>query len=384
MVNTQFSSKIRSIRTDNASDFFKHECQSFLSSLGVIHYSSCPYTPQQNGIVERKHRHILDTARALRFQSFIPIKYWGDCVLTAVYLINRIPTPLLDNKSPYELLFHKPPSLINLRVFGCLCYASVLSKDHKFSPRAIPCVFLGYSSTQKGYKLLNLQTNKTLVSRDVVFHELIFPFADTAQNLNSFTPPFPSVDPSSITDEPVPVIPSHDLLSPVSTSPTVPNQVIPVRRSSRSIVSSIWMHDYACSSTLIKNSTPCTYPIANFLTYNHFSEPHQQFLAALSLVKEPRFYHEAMTDIRWCKAMNDELTALERNNTWDIVKLPPKVKPIGCKWVYKIKLHSDGSVDRFKARLVAKGYTQQPGVDYHDTFSPTAKLLPFDVCLKWL
>lgn len=118
MVKNQFSTRIQTIRTDNATDFFKHECQYFFSSLGVIHYSSCPYTPQQYGAVERKHRHILNIARALHFQSSIPIKYWGDCVLTVAFLINRAPTPLLGNKSPYELLFHKPPSVTNLRVFG--------------------------------------------------------------------------------------------------------------------------------------------------------------------------------------------------------------------------------------------------------------------------
>lgn len=156
MVDNQFSKKIQAIRTDNSTNFFKSECQLFFSSLGVVHHGSYPYTPQQNGIVERKHIHILDVARALRFQSSIPLKYLGDCVLTVVYLINRAPTTMLDNKIHFELLFQEAPSLANLRVFGCLCYASVLSIGHKFSPCAVPCALLGYSSVQKGYKLLNL------------------------------------------------------------------------------------------------------------------------------------------------------------------------------------------------------------------------------------
>lgn len=208
-----------------------------------------------------------------------------------------------------------------------------------------------------------------------MFHELIFPFAVPAQSIHNFAPPFPTVDSSLIPDEPTIVLPPHDTSPPASTSQNIPPQVIPLRRSSRSIVPPIWTRDYACSSNLTKASTHCVYHIANFLTYDHFSKPHQQFLAALSLVKEPQFYHEAVTDIRWREAMDDELAALERNHTWDVVDLPPKVKPIGCKWVYKIKLHSDGRVDKFKARRVAKGYTQQPGIDFHDTFSPTAKIV---------
>lgn len=98
-------------------------------------------------------------------------------------------------------------------------------------------------------------------------------------------------------------------------------------------------------------------------------------LATISSEREPSSYHEAISDPRWKVAMDLELASLESNHTWDLATLPAGKKPIGCKWGYKIKRHPDGSVDRFKARLVAKGYTQQEGIDYHDTFSPTTKIV---------
>lgn len=110
------------------------------------------------------------------FQSGIPIKFWGDCIRTVVYLINKLPSGVLQGKYPYELLFQRAPRVDHLRVFGCLCYASVLPKGDKFQEKARRTVFIGYSDTQKSYKLNELSTGIIFVSRDVTFRENTFPF----------------------------------------------------------------------------------------------------------------------------------------------------------------------------------------------------------------
>lgn len=96
-------------------------------------------------------------------------------------------------------------------------------------------------------------------------------------------------------------------------------------------------------------------------------------MVKLTNCKEPTTFAKAVLDPKWVEAMNKELDALENNHTWDLVTLPPGKQTIGCKWVYKIKFLANGEIDRYKARLVAKGYTQEEGVDFHDTFAPVAK-----------
>ncbi|KAL2942055.1 Copia protein [Bienertia sinuspersici] len=119
--------------------------------MGIEHHTSCVDRPQQNGRVERKYRNILEMARALRFQTGLPFKHWGDCVLTATYIINRLPNSIIGDLSPYEKLFKEKPKYIQMRSFGYLGIANNLdNKGDKFAPRGIPCVMLGYPQGKKG------------------------------------------------------------------------------------------------------------------------------------------------------------------------------------------------------------------------------------------
>ncbi|KAI9191111.1 hypothetical protein LWI28_003725 [Acer negundo] len=141
-VFTQFEVHIKAFRSDNGGEFIS--LRSFFQDNGVVFQHSCVYTPQQNGVVERKHRHILQVARALKFQAHLPTQFWGECALTAVHIINRLPSPVLSFKTPFELLYSKTPSFSYLRVFGCLAYATNVHKSHKFDRRSIPSIFVGY------------------------------------------------------------------------------------------------------------------------------------------------------------------------------------------------------------------------------------------------
>lgn len=225
MIDTQFNSKIKAVRTDNAKELAFTE---FGHQTGMVHQFSCVQRPEQNSVVERKHQHLLNVARSLYFQSRVPIKFWGECVLTATFLVNRTPSVWLKHRSPYELLYKHRFDYSTLKVFGCLAFASTLqSHRHKFQARARACVFLGYPPGTKGYKLYDIQTSEVFVSRDVVFHEEIFPFhsiIDSEKMIDSFQD---LVLPKTMAE----VV--HEFPVPNQTTDMPSEQHIPIRSSTR-------------------------------------------------------------------------------------------------------------------------------------------------------
>ncbi|RHN73806.1 putative RNA-directed DNA polymerase [Medicago truncatula] len=137
------------------------------------------------------------------------------------------------------------------------------------------------------------------------------------------------------------------------------------------------LSDYICSlsnNSVSQGSSGSLYPITHFHSLSNISASHQKFALAITDVSEPSSYKEASTQECWVKAMETELNALKQNKTWILIDTPPNIKPIGSKWVYKVKHRADGTIERYKARLVAKGYNQVEGLDFFETFSPVAKI----------
>uniref|UniRef100_A0A2N9G1T1 Integrase catalytic domain-containing protein n=1 Tax=Fagus sylvatica TaxID=28930 RepID=A0A2N9G1T1_FAGSY len=302
-------------------------------------------TSQQNGRAERKLRHILDTVRALLLSSKVPVPFWGEAVLTAAHAINRIPSPTISNQTPYERLFGSPPHYQHLRSFGSACFVLLQPHEHnKLEPRSRLCCFLGYGETQKGYRCYDPIAHRLRISRHVVFWEHRL-FTESRFLLS------PAVSTS------IPQTESSDHSSGSSSQETP--------HSSPESPAPAPSEDPAPATTLRRSSRVTTLP-------SHLRDFH--CYTALATLHEPHSYREASSNPLWQAAMAEELDALSRTRTWDLVDLPPEKSVVGCKWVFKIKTRSDGSIERYKARLVAKGFTQEYGIDYEETFAPVARL----------
>ncbi|GKV37328.1 hypothetical protein SLEP1_g45367 [Rubroshorea leprosula] len=338
---------------------------------GIQSQRSCPTTPQQNGIAERKNRHILEVVRTLLSTSHAPPNFWVEAAFTTIYLINRIPSEVLHNTSPYYSLHKCHPDYSRLHVFGCVCFVHLPSHERtKLSNQAAMCVFVGYGIDQKGFLCYDPKIGRIRISRHVVFLENLFYFDVIAKPNNSspsvlhdfsldHNAPVEqiSIDQFHVADEQTQTCSFHQpkdgtLVDAQSVSDSNPasnaanNSIVSLRRSAHTIRPPDRLNLFTSVS----------------------------LLTTLDFVDIPRSYQEAVSIPCWKEAMDSELSALLENDTWDMVPCPSNVSIIGSRWVFSVKFKADGSIERYKARLVAQGYKQEYGIDYIETFAPVAKM----------
>jgi hypothetical protein len=164
--------RIKKIRSDSGMEFKNSQIEGFLEEEGIKHEFSSPYTPQQNGVVERKNRTLLDMVRTMLDEYKTPDRFWAEAINTTCYSINRLYLHRILKKTPYELLTGKKPNVSYFRVFGSKCFILVKrGRKSKFAPKAVEGFLLGYDSNTRAYRVFNKSTGLVEVSCDIVFDE---------------------------------------------------------------------------------------------------------------------------------------------------------------------------------------------------------------------
>ncbi|KAK1617466.1 hypothetical protein QYE76_022983 [Lolium multiflorum] len=382
-----YESEIKAIRTDNGTEFKNYTMQEFVDDEGIKHEFSAPYTPQQNGVVERKNRTIIEMARTMLSEFNSPHNFWGEAISTAVHYSNRLFLRPLHNKTPYELLTGNKPNVMYIRVFGCKCLVkNNKGKLGKFETRTIEGIFVGYAENSHAYRYYNRSTGTIEVSCDVVFLE------DNGSQVEQVVPCVAgnNDDPSSaIKHMGIGHIRPMEVHSDdqgdgieVSSSPQVEPSSTQVEPSSATQdVSSTQDEPHPEEQEESPQPTEQDHDDDQETSSTHVQAqvvPHDQVLARDEFIDHEGtirkikaatrasdmkvdlvlgsiskgVVHEALVDPDWVIAMQEELECFTRNEVWSLVERPKdhRINVIGTKWVFKNKQDEDGIVIRNKAR----------------------------------
>ena len=345
-VENQLERKIKRLRSDRGGEYFPKVFDEFCEEHGIIHERTPPYSPQSNGVAERKNRTLTDLVNAMLDTAGLSKAWWGEALLTSCHVLNRVPNNNKE-KTPYEEWVGRKPSLSYLRTWGCLAKVNIpIPKKRKLGPKTVDCVFLGYAQRSIAYRFLvvksevpDMHVDTIMESRDATFFENIFPMKDMHSIARFSSEIIPE---SSTTDEYFEQ--SHEEVLEKD------NNEVP-RRNKRQRIAKSFGDDFI---VYLVDDTPKTIAEA-------YASP----------------------DVDdWKEAVHNEMDSILSNGTWELTDRPYGCKPVGCKWVFKKKLKPDGTIDKYKARLVAKGYTQKEGEDYFDTYSPVARMTTIRVLLS--
>ena len=360
-------SPVKRIRSDNGGEFICKEFTNVLLKHRIKHEKSAPYSPHQNGTVERNWHTLFDMARCLLIEAGLPRELWTYAVMTSVYIRNRC-YHQRTKETPYYLLSGKKPDLSHMHIFGSICYPYEVKKTTKLSDRSVKGVFLGYDKSSPAYIVYYPDTKKILTHRVVTFTDVI------QKNSSGGSVDSNQLQVDLDDDEEFPGVISHsevneEVRDDVNPQVVVPDdnlpEVVPERRYPRRERNQPpHLQDYDTNTDSVEY-------VNDFV--DDFANTDFCFRASVSI---PKSYKEAIScdeADKWKDAMDEEIESLHDNNTFTLVPLPEDRQVVGGRWVYAVKTDLGGN-ERFKARYVAQGFKQIQGNDYFETFAPTAKM----------
>ncbi|KAI3762373.1 hypothetical protein L1987_52802 [Smallanthus sonchifolius] len=391
--------KVRRIRSDNGNEFKNNLMELFCLKKGIRHEFSAPYTPQQNGVAERKNRTLIETARTMLLDAMLPVSFWAEAVNTACHFLNRVLVVKRHNKTCYELINNRPPNLDYLFPFGSPSSLLLQYKDRKskFHAKVLEGIFLGYVAnspfkrTRPFEEWFEVDCSKHSTPPEPTGpawgfdYDALFKFFKlpdlSAEDSAHFYEYFNGGDDSHFsTRATIPIVTpdSNDVSgthardgeevvhddgndAPADPITHVGNEapVDPINIES----SSSGSHDMGELSTnldtnLLEPQVPETRVHKNHPIDNIIGDPNAG----------------VQTRHRTIAENTDELSQLQKLHVWDLVDLPNGIHPIGTRWVFKCKTDDRHVVGKNKARLDVKGFYQQDGLDYTEVYAPVTRI----------
>nr|GEV04264.1 retrovirus-related Pol polyprotein from transposon TNT 1-94 [Tanacetum cinerariifolium] len=396
MIQVRLNVPVRRIQTDNGTEFVNQTLRDYYEAVGISHETSVARSLQQNGVVERCNRTLIEAARTMLIYAQASLFLWEETVATACYTHNRSIIRLRHGKTPYELLHNKLPELSFFHVFGALCYLTNDNKNlGKLQPKAIIGIFIGYAPTKKAFRIHNRRTRRIVETIHVDFDELTSMASEQSSSgptLHDMTPGTITLEAIATIEEVIPPVNADLTGSPSSTmveqdAPSTSNSATPTETQSSVIPQDLGDDNLDMEVAHMGNDPLVDIPILEINSEQSTTPASPQ---AIVQTDHPLPHNNS----KWTKdhPLNniigqldrpEELHEFERLEVWELVPRPDKVMVITLKWIYKVKLDDLGGILKNKARLVARGYRQEEGIDFEESFASVARLESIRIFLAY-
>jgi len=353
---------IKCLRTDRGGEYNSNAFKEFCKEHGIKIQLTTAFTPQQNGVAERKNRTIMNIVRAALLEKEVPKAFWPDVVQWVNHVLNRSPTLIVKDMTSEEAWSGRKPLVEHFSVFGCIRYVHIPDvKRSKLDAKSVKYVLLGFKSESKAFKMFDPVEKKFHINRDVIFEEdKKWNWEDVGYSSEEsieleWENDYEDVENAEEAEEAEEYTDDVPSLNNPATGETIST-------TGRVRKPPILYADYITGEGLLDTEEEANMARVEIETL------------AFMVISDPTSFQEVVGHQKWKQAMDAEIQSIERNHTWSLTALPVEAKAIGVKWIYKIKLNELGEVDKFKARLVVKGYAQEYGVYYTEVFAPVARM----------
>ncbi|GKB01164.1 retrovirus-related pol polyprotein from transposon TNT 1-94 [Tanacetum coccineum] len=326
MIQRNLQAQVISVRTDRGTEFLNKTLHAYFKEEGIEHQTSTPRTPEQNGVVERRNRTLVEAARTMLSASKLPLSFWAEAVATACYTQNRSIIISTHGKTAYHIINDRKPSIKHLHIFGCTCYITRDGENlDKMKEKGDPCVMVGYSTQSKGYRVYNKRTRLIVESIHIKFDEIKEMMSD--HNSSDLAPQRQEMSVENVSSG---LVPQGQKASDYDNSDPVPprQNVVPTAEKTDSshqelefLFSPLIEEYYTPAHGHAEDNNNGQAPNASFQEaefINPFCTRVQEtnpemcmFALTVSLV-EPKNIKEAMADSAWIEAMQDELHQFDR------------------------------------------------------------------------
>nr|GEV69013.1 hypothetical protein [Tanacetum cinerariifolium] len=317
LVQRGLQAQVRVVRTDTDIEFLNQSLHAYFAAEGILHQTSVARTPEQNGVVERRNRTLVEAARTMLSAAKVPLFFWAEAIVTACFTQNRSLVIPHHEKTPYHIINNRKPSVKFFLIFGSICYIVRDGENlDKMKEKGDECIFVGYSNQSRAYRVFNKRTRVIMESNHVNFDEL--PQMASDQIVSGLAPKCQTM------------ALNHDSLSPAN------QRQANVPQADRIVTTSNELD--LLFKQVIGN------PSQSVRTRRQLESDAEMCMFALTVSRtEPKNIKEAMADSAWIESMQEELYQFDRLAVWELVDTPLCINVINLKWLWKNKRNEENT-----------------------------------------